>query len=92
MRIMEQYHHINVSKASQTEEHPKTINKSKWEGQIKREAEDKTKPKHWKKQRAITTTRWTEYILTRLTRKESQAMLRVRTSMLNVRMNHKNES
>ena len=70
---------------------PKENNQTKNQREVvrgNREGE-KNKIKQWNNLTANTYTKRPEY-MEKLTRKESQAMLRARTSMMNVRMNHKN--
>ena len=63
--------------------------REKWEEEIEGEKKEKSKIKHWNNLTTNTSTKRPEY-MEKLTRKESQAMLRARTSMMNVRMNYKN--
>ena len=92
MEIMEKYHiqkwHLRLKKNT-LKKILKQRAQEEWEKEIEQEAEEKTKVKHWRKQRAIPKERRPEY-MERLTRKQSQAILRARTSMMSVKMNHKN--
>ena len=92
MEIMEQYQlkrwHLKLKKEA-LKKIIKQRTRKKWEEEIESEKKEKTKIKHWNNLTTNTNTKRPEY-MEKLTRKESQAMLRARTSMMNVRMNYKN--
>ena len=93
MEIVEKYHiqkwHLKLKKNT-LKRILKQRAQEEWEKEIEKEAEEKqTKINHWRKQWANPKERRPEY-MERLTRKQSQAILRAITSMMTVKMNHKN--
>ena len=92
MEIMDKYHiqkwHLKLKKNT-LKKILKQGAQDEWEKQIVKEAEEKTKISHWRKQVTNLKERRPEYT-ERLTRKQIQAILRARTSVMTGKMNHKN--
>ena len=91
-KTMEKYHiqkwHLKLKKNT-LKKILKQRAHEEWEKEIEKNQKKNPKINHWRKQRTNPKQRRPEY-MERLTRKQSQAILRARTSMMTVKMNHKN--